>query len=67
MVAKNYLGQTRMALPNLPPQAARMINWKFKCLNCGYKFTATEPPELFNVYTKCLMCGSKNFKKEIKK
>jgi len=42
----------------------QMIMWQFKCLKCGYKFTAEEPKKLFGAYTKCLMCNSKNFIKK---
>ena len=42
-----------------------MINWKFKCLKCGYKFTAIEPEKLFVRYNKCAMCGSKKIEKTI--
>ena len=44
----------------------KMIAWRFKCQNCGYKFTAEEPKKLFDAYDRCLMCNSKNFvKKEV--
>ena len=44
--------------------ARRMINWKFKCLDCGYSFVAIEPKELYDAYTSCTMCSSKKFKKD---
>ena len=40
-----------------------MITWKFKCLNCNYKFSAVEPVELYESYNKCSMCGSVKFEK----
>lgn len=44
-----------------------MIHWKFKCLKCGYEFKAIEPQELYESYTKCLMCDSKKFVKKVLK
>ena len=59
---ENQNGSVENATPN-----HQLIAWQFKCLNCGYKFTAEEPRKLFDAYNKCLMCNSKNFiKKEIK-
>jgi len=42
-----------------------MITWKFKCLKCGYKFSAIEPKVLFDNYNKCAMCGSKKIEKAV--
>jgi len=42
-----------------------MITWKFKCLNCNYKFSAIEPVELYEAYNKCSMCGSVEFEKGV--
>lgn len=42
-----------------------MIEWKFKCNNCGYKFRATEPIELYKNYNECSQCKSKNIVKSI--
>jgi len=54
----NQNGSVGNAIQNHP-----MIAWRFKCRNCGYKFTAEEPQKLFDAYNKCLMCNSKNFVK----
>ncbi len=37
-----------------------MILWEFKCLDCGYRFKAIEPRGLYETYTECAICGSKN-------
>lgn len=42
-----------------------MVNWKFKCLNCGHSFKAIEPIELYEAYDKCAICGSINIEKKI--
>lgn len=44
-----------------------MIHWKFRCLKCNYRFNAIEPKKLYNAYTKCAMCGSKEFEKKVLK
>ncbi len=47
------------------PKDTPMIDWKFKCLDCGYRFTATELRKSYETYTECAMCGSKNFEKKV--
>ena len=54
-----------MNLPEIREIAKRMINWKFKCSDCGYSFKAIEPKKLYNAYTSCAMCGSKKFEKRV--
>jgi len=42
-----------------------MISWKFKCLKCGYEFTAIKPKKDYDACDRCLLCGSKEFDKKI--
>lgn len=42
------------------------IEWKFKCLSCGYKFRAIEPVWLFKKFgDSCWICGSKDIEKKV--
>ncbi len=41
------------------------IDWKFECLKCNFKFTATGPVRLYGDCDECSMCGSTDFKKKV--
>ena len=51
-------------LKEMQTTSTDMIHWRFKCLKCGYRFKAIEPRELFDAYTECAVCGSKEFEKK---
>lgn len=44
-----------------------MLAWKFKCLKCNYKFTATTDIKTYEAHTYCVMCESTEFEKKVVK
>lgn len=62
---KEYSEEGLCDYPHLKKRHA--VTWKFKCFDCGYTFRAIETKELFNSYTQCAICGSKNIEKKVTK
>lgn len=62
----DYPYSKEMAMAEIKDTTERLLNWKFKCLDCGYSFRGIEPQALIDNYQECSMCGGKHFVKKVR-